>query len=276
MKILVPLKRVADPANHNKVKIPSSGDKVDTAGLEWQINPFDLYALEAALRLTEDGKAPKVRLGEVIALTMGPQETETNLRSALATGADRAIRVDASDDELDGRLVARALAKIVEEEKPDLVIMGKQVVDGENNQVGQFTAELLDWPMATFAATLKEEAGGVLVGREVDGGVSTLRLKLPALVTVDLRIVAPTSVYSLKTAAGFKYPYEEVRFAPLPAIMQAKKKPLVVKKLADLVGGATLTTTYTKFEAPPARQAGVKIKDATELVHKLATEAKVI
>lgn len=276
MKILVPLKRVADPANHNKVKIPASGDKVDTAGLEWQINPFDLYALEAALRLTEDGKAPKARLGEVIALTMGPAETETNLRSALATGADRAIRVDATDDALDGRLVAKALASIVAEEKPDLVLMGKQVVDGENNQVGQFLAELLDWPMATFAATLKEEAAGVLVGREVDGGVNTLRVKFPAVVTVDLRIVAPDSVYSLKTAAGFRYPYEEVRFAPLPAIMQAKKKPLVVKKLADVVGGATLTTTYVKFEAPPARKAGVKVKDVAELVQKLSTEAKVI
>ena len=276
MKILVPLKRVADPANHNKVKIPASADKVDTAGLEWQINPFDLYALEASLRLTEDGKAPKTRLGEVIALTLGPAETETNLRSALATGADRAIRIDATDDALDGRLVALALKKVVEEEKPDLVVMGKQVVDGENGYVGQALAELLDWPMATFAATLKEEAGGVLVGREVDGGVATLRVKFPAVITVDLRIVSPDSVYSTKTAAGFRYPYEEVRFAPLPAIMQAKKKPLVVKKLAELVGSAALTSKYVKFEAPPARKAGVKVKDVQELVQKLATEAKAI
>lgn len=276
MKILVALKRVADPANHNKVKIPSSGDKVDTAGLEWQINPFDLYALETALRLTEDGKAPKVRLGEVIAVTLGPAEAETNLRSALATGADRAIRVDATDDQLDGRLVAHALKKIVEEEKPDLVLMGKQVVDGETNQVGQMLAELLDWPMATFAATIREEAGGLLVGREVDGGVHKVRVKYPALVTVDLRVVAPDSVYSTKTAAGFKYPYEEVRFAPLPAIMQAKKKPLAVRKLAELVGGATLTSKYVKFEAPPGRKAGVKVKDVQELVQKLATEAKAI
>lgn len=276
MKILVPLKRVADPANHNKVKIPASGDKVETTGLEWQINPFDLYALEAALRLTEDGKAPKTRLGEVVALTMGPVETETNLRSALATGADRAIRVDALDEQLDGRLVALALKKIVEEEKPDLVLMGKQVVDGENNQVGQALAELLDWPMATFAATLQEQDGGVLVGREVDGGVLTLRLKFPAVVTVDLRIVAPGSVHSLKTAKDFRYGYEEVRFAPLPAIMQAKKKPLAVKPLGELVGGAGLTSKYVKFEAPPARKAGVKVKDAQELVQKLATEAKVI
>ncbi|MBE7479724.1 MAG: electron transfer flavoprotein subunit beta/FixA family protein [Polyangiaceae bacterium] len=276
MKILVPLKRVADPANHNKVKIPASADKVDTAGLEWQINPFDLYALETALRLTEDGKAPKVRVGEVVALTLGPTETETNLRSALATGADRAIRVDTTDEALDGRLVALAIKKIVEEEKPDLVIMGKQVVDGENNYVGQAVAAMLDWPMATFAATIKEEAGGLLVGREVDGGVSTLRVKFPAVITVDLRIVAPDSVYSSKTAAGFKYPYEEVRFAPLPAIMQAKKKPLAVKKLAELVGDAALTSKYVRFEAPPGRKAGVKVKDVAELVQKLATEAKAI
>jgi electron transfer flavoprotein beta subunit len=276
VKILVPLKRVADPANHNKVKIPASGDKVDTAGLEWQINPFDLYALEAALRLTEDGKNPKARLGEVIAVTLGPKETETNLRSALATGADRAIRVEATDDELDGRLVAIALKKIVEEEKPDVVLMGKQVVDSESNFVGQALAELLDWPMATFAATIKEEAGALLVGREVDGGVMTARLKLPALVTVDLRIVSPDSVYSLKTAAGFRYPYDEVRFAALPAIMQAKKKPLAVKNLKDVVGDAKLTNRYVKFGAPPARKAGIKVKDVQELVQKLGGEAKVI
>ena len=276
MKILVALKRVADPANHNKVKIPASADKVDTAGLEWQINPFDLYALETALRLTEDGKAPKVRVGEVVTVTLGPVETETNLRSSLATGADRAIRIDATDDQLDGRLVAHALAKVVEEEKPDLVILGKQEVDGETNQVGQMLAELLDYPMATFAATIQEEAEGLLVGREVDGGVHKVRVKFPAVITVDLRIVAPDSVYSTKTAAGFKYPYEEVRFAPLPAIMQAKKKPLAVKKLADLVGAATLTSKYSKFEAPPGRKAGVKVKDVEDLVQKLATEAKAI
>jgi electron transfer flavoprotein beta subunit len=276
VKILVPLKRVADPANHNKVKIPASGDKVDTTGLEWQINPFDLYALEAALRLTEDGKNPKARLGEVIAVTLGPKDTETNLRSALATGADRAIRVETTDDELDGRLVAIALKKIVEEEKPDLVLMGKQVVDSESNFVGQALAELLDWPMATFAATIKEEAGALLVGREVDGGVMTARLKLPALVTVDLRIVSPDSVYSLKTAAGFRYPYDEVRFAALPAIMQAKKKPLAVKNLKDVVGDAKLTNRYVKFGAPPARKAGIKVKDVQELVQKLGGEAKVI
>ena len=275
MKILVALKRVADPDNANKVTIPPSGEKIDTAGLEWKINPFDEYALESALRLTENGKTPKQRLGEVVVVTFGPKEAETQLRSALATGADRAIRVEAEDDKLDGRIVSLALKKIVEEEKPDVVLMGKQAVDGDSNQVGQELAELLDWPMATFAATIKEEAGALLVGREVDGGVLTLRLKLPALVTVDLRIVSPTSVYSAKTDASFKY-NEGVRFAALPAIMAAKKKPLVVKALADVAGGVELTSRYTKFQPPPSRKAGIKVKDVQELVSKLASEAKVI
>ncbi|HEY3236733.1 MAG TPA: electron transfer flavoprotein subunit beta/FixA family protein [Polyangiaceae bacterium] len=275
MKILVPLKRVADPDNANKVKVSSAGDKIDISGLEWKLNPFDEYALEAALRLTENGKTPKSREGEVVVVTLAPSDAETTLRSALATGADRAIRVDAADEQLDGRLVSLALKKLVEEEKPDAVIMGKQAVDGDTNQVGQELAELLDWPMATFAATIHEEPGALLVGREVDGGVLTLRLKLPALVTVDLRIVAPTSVYSTKTERSFKY-NEGVRFAPLPAIMAAKKKPLVVRPLGELVGAAALSTRYLRFERPPQRSSGVKVKDVNELVHKLATEAKVI
>ncbi len=275
MKILVALKRVADPDNANKVNIPASGDKIETTGLEWKPNPFDEYALEAALRLTEDGKAPKARAGEVVVVTFGPKETEQTLRAALATGADRAIRVDVTDDKLDGDLVARALKTLVEKEKPDLVIMGKQAVDGDSNQAGQILAELLDWPMGTFAATMQEEQGAVLVGREVDGGVITLRLKLPAVVTVDLRIVAPTSVYSLKTARTFKY-NDGVRFAALPAIMAAKKKPLAEVKLADLTADAALKVSYPKFEAPPARKAGIKVKDVTDLVSRLQNEAKVL
>ncbi len=275
MKILVPLKRVADPDNANKVKIPASGATIETTGLEWKPNPFDEYALEAALRLTEDGKTPKVRAGEVIVVTFGPKETETTLRAALATGADRAIRVEATDDKLDGALVARALKTLVEREKPDLVLMGKQAVDGDSNQVGQILAELLDWPMATFAATMKEEAGAVLVGREVDGGVITLRAKLPAVVTVDLRIVAPTSVYSLKTAPAFKY-NDGVRFAALPAIMAAKKKPLVTVPLAELAADQALQVTYASFQAPPARKAGIKVKDVSDLVNRLKSEAKAL
>jgi electron transfer flavoprotein beta subunit len=275
VKILVPLKRVADPDNANKVKIPASGEKIETTGLEWKPNPFDEYALESALRLTEDGKAPKVRAGEVIVVTFGPKETETTLRAALATGADRAFRIDAADDKLDGDLTARALKALVEKEKPDVVLMGKQAVDGDSNQVGQILAELLDWPMATFAATIKEEAGALLVGREVDGGVLSVRVKLPAVVTVDLRIVAPTSVYSMKTAPAFKY-NDGVRFAALPAIMAAKKKPLVEVKLADLAPDTALKVQYLKFEPPPARKAGIKVKDVTELVSRLHDEAKVL
>lgn len=275
MKILVALKRVADPDNANKVKIPASGEKIDTTGLEWKINPFDEYALETALRLTEDGKAPKKRLGEVVVVTLGPKDTETTLRGALATGADRAIRVESEDDALDGNIVAAALKTIVEAEKPDLVLMGKQAVDGDSNQVGQILAEKLDWPMATFAATVEEVDGGVKVGREVDGGVMTVTVKFPAVVTVDLRVVSPESVYSQKTDRGFKY-NDGVRFAALPAIMKAKRKPLDVKKLDEVAGAAALTTKYSKFEPPPERQAGVKVESVQELVQKLATEAKVL
>ena len=275
MKVLVSLKRVADPDNANKVKIAASNVAVDSTGLEWKTNPFDEYALEAALRLTENGKAPKQRLGEVVVVTLGPKECEQTLRSALATGADRAIRVEATDDALDGRLVALALKSLVLTEKPDLVLLGKQAVDGDSNQVGQRLAELLDWPMATFAATIREEAGALLVSREVDGGVGTLRVRLPAVVTVDLRIVSPTSVYSAHTDAA--HPYAEgVRFAPLPAIMAAKKKPLDVKTLAELVPGAALSTKTLKFEKPPARSAGVRVKDVTELVDKLMNVSKVL
>jgi electron transfer flavoprotein beta subunit len=275
VKILVPLKRVADPDNANKIKIPPGGAKIETTGLEWKPNPFDEYAIEAALRLTENGATPKQRGGEAIVVTFGPKDTESTLRSALATGADRAIRIDSSDDALDGSLVARALKTLVEREKPDLVLMGKQAVDGDSNQVGQMLAELLGWPQATFAATIKEEDGGLLVGREVDGGVLTLRVKFPAVVTVDLRIVAPTSVYSKQTAPSFKY-NDGVRFAALPAIMSAKKKPLAEIKLTELAADVGLRIRYLSFERPPARKAGVKVASVPELVDKLVNEAKVL
>ena len=276
MKVLVPIKRVADPDNANKIKVAPNGAAIDTSGLEWKLNPFDEYALEAALRLTENGKAPKTRLGEVVVVTLGPKETETNLRAALATGADRAVRIEAIDDQLDGKLVAEALQQIVATEKPDLVLMGKQAVDGDSNQVGQRLAELLDWPMATFAATIREESENVLlVGREVDGGVMSVRLKLPALVTVDLRIVAANSVRSRHTEAAFKH-NEGVRFAPLPAIMAAKKKPLDTKQLSELVPGAKVTSPYSSFERPAQRKAGIKVKDVAELVTRLKNDSKVL
>jgi len=270
VKILVALKRVADPDNANKVKIPADGSKIDTTGLEWKPNPFDDYALETALRLTEDGKTTKVRKGEVVVVSFGPKDVETTLRSALATGADRAIRVECTDEQLDGLVVAKAIAKLVEAEKPDLVVLGKQAVDGDSNQVGQILAELLDWPQAAFAATVREEAGAVLVGREVAGGV----VKFPAVLTVDLRVVAPTSVYSASTDKAFKY-NEGVRFAPLPAIMQARKKPLDTKNLSDLTAEKP-RIRYVKYEAPPARKAGSKVADVDALLDKLKNEAKVI
>jgi electron transfer flavoprotein beta subunit len=275
MKILVPLKRVADPDNANKVKV--NAGKLETTGLEWKPNPFDEYAVETALRLTENGANPKARLGEVIVVTFGPKETETTLRGALATGADRAIRVDATDDQLDGDLVARALKAIVEKEKPDLVLAGKQAVDGDSNQVGQLVAEYLGWPQATFAGSItSEDDKSLLVVREVDGGTISLRLTLPAVITVDLRIVAPKSVKSKHTADSHTYA-DGVRFAALMAIMAAKKKPLVEMKLADLVGADTaLKIKYNGFELPPARKAGIKVKTVAELVEKLKSEAKAL
>ena len=274
MKILVPLKRVADPDNANKIKV-AGGTKVDTTGLEWKPNPFDEYAVETALRLTENAASPKARLGEVVVITFGPKEAETTLRAALATGADRAIRVDTTDDQIDGDLVARALAALVEKEKPDLVLAGKQQVDGDANQVGQLLAEYLGWPQATFAGHIKSEADkALLVSREVDGGIINLKVTLPAVVTVDLRIVAPNSVKSVHSP-NHNYP-EGVRFAALMAIMAAKKKPLVELKLADLAPDTALKIKYTAFELPPARKAGVKVKSVPELVQKLKSEAKVI
>ena len=273
MRILVPLKRVADPDNANKIKV--SAAKIDTTGLEYKPNPFDEYAVETALRLTENAATPKVRQGEVIVVTFGPKETETTLRGALATGADKAIRVDSTDDQLDGDLVARTLKALVLKEKPDLVLLGKQEVEGDSNQVGQLLAEYLGWPQATFAGSIKSEADKALVvGREIDGGTLNIRVTLPAVVTVDLRIVAPTSVSGMHSP-GHKYP-EGVRFASLMAIMGAKKKPLTEVKLAELADDTTLKIKYTSFEPPAGRKSGIKVKTVAELVSKLKTEAKVI
>ena len=274
MKILVPLKRVADPDNANKIKV--TGGKVDTTGLEWKPNPFDEYAVETALRLTENGANPKARLGEVVVVTFGPKETETTLRAgARHRRRSSAIRVDVTDDQIDGDVVARALKALVEKEKPDLVLLGKQQVDGDSNQVGQLLAEYLGWPQATFAGSIKSEGDKALVvGREVDGGTIKLKVTLPAVVTVDLRIVAPHSVSSMHSPAH-AYP-EGVRFAALMAIMAAKKKPLVEMKLAELAPDTALKIKYTGFELPPARKAGIKVKTVAELVEKLKSEAKVL
>ena len=216
MKILVPLKRVADPDNANKVKIPAGGATIDTTGLEWKPNPFDEYALEAALRLTENGASPKVRKGEVVVVSFGPKEIEPTLRSALATGADRAIRVDAKDDQLDGALVARALKALVEKEKPDVVVMGKQAVDGDSNQVGQILAQHLGWPQATFAATILEEAGAlakqfgnarIVIEGHTD---ASMRGQVPATMVKELSLERARSV---KDALVQKFKFDDARFA---------------------------------------------------------------
>ena len=275
MKILVAVKRVADPDNLNKIKLSAQG-KVDATGLEPKASPYDEYALETALRLNENGANTKARLGETVVVTFAPKEAEPMLRAMLGTGADRAIRVDAKDDALDGDLVARGLAAVVAREKPDLVLLGYQQAESESNEVGQMLAEYLGWPQATFAGSVKsEDDKALVVGREIEGATAQVRVTLPAVVTVLDKIVHPRSVQSRHTAATHAYP-DGVRFAALMAIMAAKKKPLVELVLADLVPDVALKVTYGTVELPPRRAAGVKVKDGKELVSKLKTEAKVI
>jgi electron transfer flavoprotein beta subunit len=268
------LKQVADPDNANKIKVTAG--KIDTTGLAFKPNPFDEYAVETALRLTENATNTKARLGEVVVVAFGSKDVDVMLRGALATGADRAIRVDATDDALDGDLVARALKALVEKEAPDLVLLGKQQVEGDSNQVGQLLAEYLGWPQATFAGSIRSEADKALVvSREIDGGTLNLKVTLPAVVSVDLRIVNAHGVQSMHTAATHTYP-EGVRFAALMAIMAAKKKPFIEMKLTDLLSDTSLKVTYGAAELPPPRKAGIKVKTVSELVEKLRTEAKVL
>jgi electron transfer flavoprotein beta subunit len=274
VKILVPVKRVTDPDNANKMKVSPDGARVTSDGLEWKLNPFDEYAVETALRLNENG-ADGSRLGEVIVVSIGPDDVQTTLRQPLAMGADRAILIKAEDAEIDSGVVARALAKIVETEKPDLVLMGKQAVDGDSNSAGQMLAEKLGWPMATFAMSIHSDGKALTVGREVDTGVLTVKVTLPAVVTVDLRIVSPAAVKNGVTPDSHAY-NEGARYASLKGIMAAKKKPIDIKSLADVGGGAAVVK-YSKFELPPARSGQVKyVADVAELVTKLKTEAKVI
>ena len=275
MKILVAVKRVADPDNLNKIKLSAQG-KIDATGLEPKASPYDEYALETALRLTENGANTKARLGEVVVVTFGPKEAEPMLRAMLGTGADRAIRVEAKDEALDGDLVARGLMAVVATEKPDLVLLGYQQAESESNEVGQMLAEHLGWPQATFAGSVKsEDDKALVVGREIEGATTQVRVTLPAVVTVLDKIIHSKSVQSKHTAATHAYP-EGVRFAALMAIMAARKKPLVELALADLVPDVALKVIYGAAELPPRRAAGVKVKDVKELVSKLKTEAKVI
>src|SRR5205814_272770 len=230
MKILVPIKRVPDPTQKAKIK----DGHIDLSGASWIVNTFDEYAVETALRLLENGEANARTGGEIIVVTLGPDDAGKELRTCLAMGADRAIHVLAKDDELDSLAVVRTLAEIVAAEKPDLVILGKQAVDGDANQVGQMLAGKLGWPQATFAASVDSTtAGTLLVGREVDGGVEYKRVPTPAVVTVDLRIVGSHSVKNGVTPATFAYSGEGARLPSLKGIMAAKKKPMTQAKLGD-------------------------------------------
>ena len=277
MKILVPVKRVCDPDNANKVKVSGDGTAVTSDGLEWKPNPFDEYAVEAALRLNENA-AKNEKLGETIVVSFGPADVQQTMRQTLAMGADRGVLVQAEDKQLDSLVVARALKALVDKEKPELVLMGKQAVDGDSNAVGQMLAEMLGWPMATFAAGIATNDGGktLTVEREVDTGVLTLKVKLPAVVTVDLRIVAPTSIKNGATPDTHKY-NEGARYASLKGIMQAKKKPIEQLALAAVGGDTTLSTTYSKFELPPKRTGSTTfVESVDDLLDKLKNVAKVL
>ena len=249
MKVLVAVKRVIDYNVKIRVKADKTG--VETANVKMSMNPFDEIGVEEALRLKEKGAAT-----EVIAVSLGPQACQETIRTALAMGADRGIHV-LTDVELQPLAVAKLLRAIAQKESPRLVILGKQAIDDDCNQTGQMLAALLGWPQATFASKLKIEGEKASVTREVDGGLETIAIKLPAVVTTDLRLNEP-------------------RYVTLPNIMKAKKKPLEVVKPDALGVDVAPRLATLKVEEPAKRKAGVKVPDAKTLVQKLRTEAKVI
>tara|TARA_R100001244_G_scaffold6593_23_gene8118 strand:- start:2420 stop:3166 length:747 start_codon:yes stop_codon:yes gene_type:complete len=242
MKILVPVKRVID--YNVKPRVKSDGSGVDLANVKMSMNPFDEISVEEAIRLKEAGKAE-----EIIAVSVGPQKAQETLRTALAMGADRAILV-VTDEEVEPLGVAKILAKIVAEEQPRLVITGKQAIDDDSNQTGQMLAALLGWGQGTFANTVELDSDSITVKREIDGGLQTVKLNLPAVVTTDLRLNEP-------------------RYASLPNIMKAKKKPMDEKTPADYGVDIIPRLTTTNVSEPPVRQAGEKVEDVDALVAKL-------
>jgi electron transfer flavoprotein beta subunit len=249
MKVLVPVKRVVDKDIKIRVKADSSG--VELANVKMSMNPFDEIAVEEAIRLKEAGKAT-----EIIAVSIGPQQATETIRTALAMGADRGILVK-SDTAVEPLGVAKILKGIVEAEQPGLVILGKQAIDDDCNQTGQMLAALLDWPQGTFASKIVIEGSDVLVTREVDGGLQTVRLKGPAIVTTDLRLNEP-------------------RYASLPNIMKAKKKP-IDEKTPDTYGvDIRPRLEIVKTVEPPSRKSGVKVSSVAELIGKLKNEAGVL
>ena len=249
MKVLVPIKRVIDYNVKVRVKADNSG--VDLANVKMAMNPFCEIAVEEAVRLKEKGVVT-----EIVAVSIGPKAAQEQLRTAMALGADRSILVE-TDEEIQPLGIAKALKAIVEEEKPEMVILGKQAIDDDNNQTGQMLAALTGMPQGTFASEVNVEEGKVKVTREIDGGLQTVELKLPAVVTTDLRLNEP-------------------RYASLPNIMKAKKKPLDTLTPADLGVDTAPRLKTLKVSEPPSRQAGVKVADVAELVDKLRNEAKVI
>ncbi|WP_374262650.1 electron transfer flavoprotein subunit beta/FixA family protein [Zoogloea sp.] len=249
MKILVPIKRVVDYNVKIRVKADQSG--VELANVKMAMNPFDEIAVEEAVRLKEAGTAT-----EVVAVSAGVAQCQETLRTAMAIGADRGILVE-SDADLQPLAVAKLLKAIVAKEQPKLVILGKQAIDDDANQTGQMLAALLGWPQATFASKVEVSGDGVRVTREIDGGLETLVLPLPAVITTDLRLNEP-------------------RYATLPNIMKAKKKPLDTVKPADLGVDVGPRLTTLKVVEPAARSAGVKVADVAQLIDKLKNEAKVL
>ncbi len=249
MKILVPIKRVVD--YNVKIRVKADGSGVDTANVKMSVNPFDEIAVEEAVRLKESGTAD-----EVVAVTIGIEKAQEQLRTAMAIGADRGILVK-TDIEVEPLAVAKALKAIVEKEKPDLVILGKQAIDDDANQTGQMLAALLGWGQGPFASKVELDGDTVSVTREIDGGLETLDLSLPAIVTTDLRLNEP-------------------RYASLPNIMKAKKKELEVLTPEDLGVDFTPRLETLKVAEPPKREAGIKVGSVDELVDKLKNEAKVI
>ena len=242
MKVLVPVKRVLD--YNVKVRVKADQTGVDLANVKMAMNPFDEIAVEEAVRLKEKGV-----ISEIVAVSIGVAQCEAILRTALAMGADRGILIE-TDQDLEPLAVAKVLKAVVSEETPDIVLMGKQAIDGDNNATGQMLSALLDWPQATFASKVELSGGEALVTREVDGGLQTLGVALPAVITTDLRLNEP-------------------RYASLPNIMKAKKKPLDAKKLADYAVDAAARLSVVKVSEPAKRSAGVKVDSADALVASL-------
>ena len=249
MKALVPIKRVVD--YNVRIRVKGDGTGVDLNGVKMSVNPFDEIANEAALKLKEAGV-----ISEVVVVTIGTAKAEDQLRSELARGADRGIHV-VTDEEIQPLQAARILAELVKRENADVVIAGKQAIDDDCNQTGQMLAALLGWAQGTFVSGIEIKGDSAAVVREVDGGLEHLEVKMPAVVTVDLRLNEP-------------------RYASLPNIMKAKKKPLDSMSADELGVDVTPRLAITRVEEPPAREAGIKVSDVGELVDKLKNEAKVI